>query len=88
MSDGLRDLVKAATPRYRDPGLAGTVRWFHPGERCFVNGYEVEILRQARRTTFARVVDVRLPGRVTVQLGRHTPALLARVDALTEGAKG
>jgi hypothetical protein len=51
-----------------------TIRAFRPTERCYVNGYLVEIVRHARRTTFARVLDARLPGLVVVQLDKTTRA--------------
>jgi hypothetical protein len=54
--------------------MTGTIRSFRPGERCRVNGYLVEIERHARRTTFVRVLDLRLPGVVSVQLDKRTAA--------------
>jgi hypothetical protein len=51
-----------------------TIRSFKPRERCLVNGYLVEVERHARRTSFVRVLDVRLPGRVRVQLSKTTIA--------------
>jgi hypothetical protein len=53
---------------------ASTVRSFRPRERCTVNGYLVEVERHARRTTYVRVLDSRLPGRVVVQLEKATRA--------------
>lgn len=76
--------VKWTSMRSREIAFAGwdrlaitprmTIRSFKPRERCLVNGYLVEIERHARRTTFARVLDVRLPGRVVVQLDKRTAA--------------
>lgn len=54
--------------------MAPTVRSFKPRERCLVNGYLVEVERHARRTSYVRVLDVRLPGRVLVQLDKRCPA--------------
>ena len=51
-----------------------SIRDFRPTERCFVNGYLVEVERHARRTSFVRVLDARLPGMVRVQLDKKTPA--------------
>lgn len=51
-----------------------SIRKFQPREQCCVNGYLVEIIRHARRTSFVQVLDTRLPGRVVVQLDKHTPA--------------
>ena len=51
-----------------------TIRDFRPGELCRVNGYLVEVMRHARRTTFVRVLDLRLPGAVTLQLEKRTAA--------------
>lgn len=53
---------------------ASTIRNFKPREQCLVNGYLVEIERHARRTTFVRVLDTRLPGRVIVQLPKTARA--------------
>lgn len=41
-----------------------------PRERCLINGYLCEVIRQARRTTFVREIGGRLEGNVTVQMGR------------------
>jgi hypothetical protein len=40
-----------------------------PLDRCTINGYTVEVSRQARRTTFVRIVGGDLNG-CTVQLPR------------------
>jgi len=62
-----------------------TVRSFRPRERCIVNGYLVEVERQSRRSTFVRVLDCRLPGRVVVQLDRRTPAVGASGPNVVHG---
>ena len=41
-----------------------------PGERVTINGYVCEIVRQARRTTYVRIVVGELSGAV-VQLDRN-----------------
>lgn len=51
-----------------------TIRAFKPRETCLVNGYLVEVERHARRTSFVRVLDTRLPGHVRVQLDKKTEA--------------
>jgi hypothetical protein len=51
-----------------------TIREFKPRERCRVNGYLVEVERHARRTSFVRVLDTRLPGHVRIQLDKATIA--------------
>jgi hypothetical protein len=61
-----------------------TIRAYKPRERCLVNGYLVEVERHARRTSFVRVLDTRLPGRVRVQLAKATTA--EPVDASEQGA--
>lgn len=55
-----------------------TIRSFKPREKCRVNGYLVEVERHARRTSFVRVLDTRLPGRVRVQLNKNVEATEAR----------
>lgn len=45
-----------------------------PLEMCDVNGFRCEVLRQARRTTYLRVLDSRLPGRAVVQLDKKLPS--------------
>lgn len=49
------------------------MRSLRPLETCDVNGYQCEVLRQARRTTYLRVLDSRLPGRAVVQLDKKLP---------------
>jgi hypothetical protein len=51
-----------------------TLREVEPRERCLVNGWLVEVERQARRTTFVRVIDRRMlvDEPVVVQLSRMT----------------
>lgn len=49
------------------------LRSLRPLESCLINGYRCEVVRQARRSTFLRVVDNRLPGRTVVQLEKKTP---------------
>jgi len=49
------------------------IKTLRPTERCTINGYECEIVRQARRTTFVRIVGPKDPDLVgvTVQLKRE-----------------
>lgn len=45
------------------------IRWVKPRERCRINGHLCEVSRQARRTTFVRVIEGEFVG-ATVQLPR------------------
>lgn len=51
------------------PDARRELRTFKPRERCQINGYDCEIVRQARRTTFVKIVAGELAGAV-VQLDR------------------
>lgn len=57
-----------------------TIRSFKRGERCLVNGFLVEIERHARRSTFVRVLDERLPGNCRIQLDKATAATVAESE--------
>lgn len=48
-------------------GYPFELRTFKPRERCEINGYICQIVRQARRTTFVQIVEGELTG-CTVQL--------------------
>lgn len=68
-SDGGETWQPALQPR--------RIRSFKRGERCLVNDYLVEVERHARRSTFVRVLDGRLPGNCRIQLDKTTLALPA-----------
>lgn len=56
------------------------LREIRPRERCYINGYLCEVIRQARRTTFVREIGGRLEGNVTVQMARKSKVARAAIS--------
>lgn len=38
-------------------GTRQPLSYYNPGERCTINGHLCEVVRQARRTTYVRIID-------------------------------